>query len=865
MAHPNSQLPHTHELDRVEAIRSAVEAVNAPTRPSQHKQDVEFLCENLAITDQEILSHAEELGSMIGTGDSALINAIGARYCALVGLTQLCDSALGALYAPTVKPKIIVLQGLLKRHDVGAAELTVLEPRLHELACANNKQVAKLAAELLTRGGIPVAATETITPTLTWEPAPPLWQPPRFERGGDTVDDVVAELQKTTWSYHVNNFVPDIHLERFVAGLAECAQHDRGAAEKILARSLYATHRMQHAYGLDPVDARNRSIFFQLGSIPCVLSQPSYVDFRITPDDFLERLACYRDRGLPVIEADLFLALCRLDMRSHDVEAFVHKAESFGLEVTTFTGEKYPESAATIIAGYLLQPVRETDISVGTWTTDNKTYLWVDEFPVTKVLRAIPRSADAPYFSFRSAQAFPLIGDKMFLDFAASHHRGIKGKPLGAAAQQVALRSQPLTPGLAINLITAPRFNKDGKAQGLDQAIRLAWQRGLLAPGVPDISLMGWEEKVSSFHGVAEVFRELAEDGMLALVWPIINDALTIAAAAQRPHKGAAELAELTRELLPSVIRAVDSGAADPSVLELPGIRACAAKSGSSRLVVAAQAVDKLLPKRGETQPPGIDFDLAWPHGVGVGSTQPDHATVGLHQGHFDKDWFTSRVYATICVPNYPDLTFVKSRAFSEDFWVFDAYQGEEKIHWGCCLDYDGSQWTLLPDQEYQWGSTHFDPEKALTNSLVFVVFGFLAESSDADATLKFLRLHLHYNHVRAASVKEVMPKLLKEEFWSPLLIIKVLEKEPAHLPALWPVITESLAHAARCLDDGGPAPKWLNRVLDNALYHGEVLAEATCRGLIPAEEWQALETLATPKKKTAAVAKAQKLRALLA
>lgn len=58
---------------------------------------------------------------------------------------------------------------------------------------------------------------------------------------------------------------------------------------------------------------------------------------------------------------------------------------------------------------------------------------------------------------------------------------------------------------------------------------------------------------------------------------------------------------------------------------------------------------------------------------------------------------------------------------------------------------------------------------------------------------------------------------------------------------------------------------KWLNRVLDNALYHGEVLAEATCRGLIPAEEWQALETLATPKKKTAAVAKAQKLRALLA
>ena len=74
--------------------------------------------------------------------------------------------------------------------------------------------------------------------------------------------------------------------------------------------------------------------------------------------------------------------------------------------------------------------------------------------------------------------------------------------------------------------------------------------------------------------------------------------------------------------------------------------------------------------------------------------------------------------------------------------------------------------------------------------------------------------------------------------------------------------LNEAIAFAAR----QGKPPHWLNRVLDAALRHARTLAEASRRGLIPADAaaWPGLTDLAERKGSTAALRKARELRAAL-
>lgn len=864
---------------RDEAISYVVAAVNAPARPSEHRRCVELLCADLAITDDEIRAHAETLGALISSGDAVLIDAVGARFFDVAAAAQATEVAVGALYASTQKAQLVVLQGLSARGDLTEELLAPLAPRLQELAGARNKQVVKLASSLLNQAGEQLEPAtplnEMEAPTVTWVPVPPVWEVERFEVEHVDVDALVAAQQATSPDKYDSGPSYDIELEQFFAILVALAHKDFQSAQRYIDSQTDHDAPYIRTVGSDPVGDRGFAVWYNVGSFPMLLSQPSFVDLRITPEDFFARLEIYREAGVPVSSRDLLLALCRLDVRGHDLHELIRRVREFPLPLRWFGDEEYLGTVADVVEEYLCEEEFLATVWPETGLIDSN-----GGFAVPRALERLVKHGSVHYFTFYEPFIFPLMGDGFFKEFGATGHSTFQGACLAAVAKQLARCSTPLSPGIAMNLIAAPRLNAKGKAVGLDEAIRAAWRRGLLIPGVADINSIGWKNPVKSFHGLDEVFRDLAHDGMLALVWPLMNDILVAASQAVRPHKGAGEIAELTVELLPSVKQAVEAGVADPHVLELPGIRAFGTRKGSSRLAEAARAAMKLL--EGTTSPaadtrveepqPRAEFsgefaDL-WPENRGEGPARPDTATVTFEEIEDDENaffWRSDGLFAVVSVPEYPGKAFRKFPFSSIHPWRFhELSNGKTATLREEHLCFDGSTWQLKSAPDTRSWNKEFYPSSEFPDSFLYILCAFLAVPKEPKGAFEELGRQLNLNTISAASMKAVIPRLLQLDFWSPVPLVKAIEKNPSHLPALWPSLTESIAVAVGLIDAGESVPKWLNRVLDCAIYHAPILAEATKRGKIPATEWELLNQIAEMKKKVAAKTKANELRILL-
>jgi hypothetical protein len=89
---------------------------------------------------------------------------------------------------------------------------------------------------------------------------------------------------------------------------------------------------------------------------------------------------------------------------------------------------------------------------------------------------------------------------------------------------------------------------------------------------------------------------EAARDGLLAVVWQILDDLAGLATAGPRLATGAVDVLEAIATFLPEALHAVTTGVTDPAVLDLPGTRAVAARGGSSRTVAVAREIVAGLP-----------------------------------------------------------------------------------------------------------------------------------------------------------------------------------------------------------------------------------------------------------------------------
>ena len=110
-----------------------------------------------------------------------------------------------------------------------------------------------------------------------------------------------------------------------------------------------------------------------------------------------------------------------------------------------------------------------------------------------------------------------------------------------------------------------------------------------------DPYLLDWQEEVTNLLGIAEVLVELAQDDMLALSWQLLDDFLSLAAKRPRVPRGANELTEAMEQLAPSVAAAIRDGIAPVAAAKVPGLRSFAAKTGNSKVVLAARNAIKVL------------------------------------------------------------------------------------------------------------------------------------------------------------------------------------------------------------------------------------------------------------------------------
>lgn len=900
-------------VDRDEAVDLVLTALDAAQRPSDRKVWTQVLTtprgpSGLGLTDAELVAHADTLIGPLSHGDGQVVERLAPALIAGVDDALLGDVLTVALLTRVAKAARVVLRAAASRPRPSDQVVDAVAPLILAHIDAPNRQLAQAARTLVEAWGIASdedGAGEDDTGDTEvrglWQPTPPVWEVPRFELGDISADALTEAAAVLTGR---PEGVVDIEVERFLALANAVARADEAAARTALGgvrgdiwigglRCVAPWLAGEPSPQLDqPAAAREGAVFQRLGAVPVLLSTPTWVDLRIDPADLIDRLREYADAGAQLSEADLFLALLRIDLTLVDaghVDAF----DDLTVPVVYQSGGLATVTAGPRIRNYLQDPLREPALEMSsTWRRWTPATVVVPES-----LSQFPARIDwRGGYGMPDLVSFPTWGDSA--RWGIGHGESAAA---GLVLRQLARRATPLTPGLAINLIGAQRGFHPAAAPDGTAAIHEAWQRGLLRPGVADVRFLDWRETPSHLASLARACGDLADQGLLSVVWPVLDEILLASLRAPRMLSGTAEIAETLRTLLPEVSAAVTAGLADPESLNLPGIRALAARTGSSRAVTAAQAVvaelTTLTPAtaessdgdRGEgpepqhsvpTPPPAAlahparPFEEIWSPGAGSAPAVDDGAILTAQWVEVSA---ASRMMAVnLTLPDRPEDTFQIVTAWFHALEnegqcgarLEHSDPGDHPAHQDSWLHWDAPSARLVVSPHRNWiegtngplaGSIKQVPP--LTTSMAAVLLASLCH--DGAAADYSVRKIVEAGLIGSAAVTVAMRALLTQPDISPARMVRLIESDPTTLPVLWPVLVESVRYAAGV---EGALPHWVNRVLDVALLYADYLREAATRGLLPAESatWPGLTDLAARKGSSVALRKSRTLAELL-
>ena len=626
-------------LTESEALAAALSGLDAAQRPGDRKVWAAFLTEQLGLTrperTAELLRHADALVSAIATGDAGLAEAFGPSLIEHADADILRETLELGLASRTKKAKRALLAAAARRPaPENATELAALLTPLAD-GRDRDRDLARAATAVLDAWGIrgeraPEAPAES---RGRWVPTPELWSVPRFDVGEASPAALTAAAAALTGLPESTLSTPE--AERLLALANQVAAADaaaartalrgvraawvpgiRGIAEWCASEPLPMLDRPPHP-GIpgsspthySPVPARDAAVLQRLGEVPALLSTPSWDDLRIDPVELRDRLRAYAASGAAASEADLFLALLRTDRLLLTPE-LLGDLEALRVPVLLQDGSEMATAAGPAAVRYFADPVVEP-----ARVLDPERHWWAPSPFVAPASLAEfpPRLRSDVLFSGLELDALPGGGDGVGTGIAHSDLAG-----LGRDLRQLVRRATPLTPGLAINLIGAQRgFHERAIADGA-LAISEAWERGLLRPGVPDVALLDWQETPGKLAAFAHACLDLADEGLLSLVWPLLDACVVRSNAAPRRLSGTAELLEAIGELLPTVQHAVRAGVASAEALALPGTRAIAGAGGASRAVQRAREIVARLPEPAPDPDPSVGSEPA---------TRPERST----------------------------------------------------------------------------------------------------------------------------------------------------------------------------------------------------------------------------------------------
>ncbi|GHU06314.1 hypothetical protein FACS1894158_12350 [Betaproteobacteria bacterium] len=878
-------------------IELVFSALDASVRPGDRKVWLNVLDE-LGIADKELCARTQALIPLLSSGDAFVITRLAPVLIAGADDRYLMEVILSALSGATKKARQVVLKAALGRTRPKNAE--ELSPWLGVLAGDSDKSIASLATRLITQWGMDTESMPEKKPEIQglWQETPPVWEIPSFDLG-EVSPEALTELAAKLVQKSV--FTHDVILERFLAVTSVLAYQDPEALRTSL-RGLrpglhpYLDHvihwikKEAPRYGFDtekhgaqaPLEARDYIVALHLGKLPCLLSTPSLADLSISIPDLMARLETYKKLRINALEADLFLALTRLDVKTNTPQAS-RSLQAIDVPVVLQSGEKMPLTAGQAVLKYLADPIKES-------------FLVVDKYGYWDIKKIGPDAlGDFPKrlknYQYELFAVFPLWGDAALhavrWDSEVYHEQGL-------VLRQAARRATPLPPGASINFLAAQRSMTPDAAEDSMLAVTEAWERGLLRPGIADVSLLDWSTRPpSNLAALAAALEGIARDGMLSLVWPVLDALIEASLKAPRLLAGTAEIAELISVFLPEAQYAVKKGLVDDIALHLSGIRSLAQRGGSSRAVETARKIAAVLPpasgkaeeKANNTGSPIMDppFEEVWPERKKGAAPIEDGVAITV-------DWLdvsaSIRFFVfTLTLPDIKDRVFkvVKGGWFHDldsegqcDAYVaapgVSDFERDRKkrvyLHW------DVEQKAMLVCEHRNWregtdgplaGRTQAPP---LSSSLLTVIIGLLAQDGSAlYFAPRFVKQLFERGEIGEEIIRNATQTLLRSPAVSPAKLARALENDIKLLPALWPVLTECVKSAGALLTSGEAPPVWINRILDIALRYAPYLAEAAKHGFIPPEaaNWPGLSDIASSKSKSVAVAKAKKLLAALA
>ena len=612
-----------------EAVKEYIfDALYIAKRPGDRKAWVELL-DKLGCTEKDFLERAENLIPLLGLGESPLLERIAPVLIENISEELLYPVLISCTSAKVKKTKKMLLNSLLKREKPKSANdfAEWLSLYLQD----EDKSIAGLAEKLALSWGL-VLEQEESTKELRglWRECPKLWKVPRFSLGEETAEsltDMVALLSDR------KECVEDLLFEQFLALANQIAYKNPEEAKMSLlgipnsdSGTLWTLGRWARGIEIKPVEeSRQRfwqgekeivkieyrelltmlreNLFRTMGQWPCLLSTPSFEDLSISVEDLLERLSLYREEKFSYVsEPDLQLALTRLDMETFSQEDIskckeerskcVEKLQELDLKIQLPSGEFLQDEEGKaillgeLIAAYLQDPYVEPDFFPG------ETPYWKVELNMPKSLKALPYRLSYSHNALFSI--FPNWGDysltAVHRDFEVYHGQGI-------ILRQLARRRKPLSKGALMNWIAVFGRLSDENAEDALKANREAWERGLLLPGLADISYLDWSGgELSNLANLAVAMDFMANEGMLSLVWKAACDAVEQSLNSPRILAGTAELVKFLRDYLDEVIFAVEKKLASKEALEMKPIRILAGKSGSSKAVsYAKEILEKLV------------------------------------------------------------------------------------------------------------------------------------------------------------------------------------------------------------------------------------------------------------------------------
>ena len=610
-----------HLLRKEAAKEYIFDALYIAKRPGDRKAWVELL-DKLGCVEKDFTDRAENLIPLLGLGESPLIERFAPVLIENISEELLYPVLISCTSAKVKKTKKMLLNSVLKREKPKSTNdfAEWLSLYLQD----EDKSIAGLAEKLALSWGIALEQEES-TKELQglWRESPKLWEVPRFCLGEGTAEsltDMVALLSDR------KECVEDLLFEQFLALANQIAYKNPEEAKISLAGipnsdsgTLWTLGRWARGIETKPVEEsrqrfwqgekeivkieyrelltmRRELLFRTMGQWPCLLSTPSFEDLSISVEDLLERLSLYRaEKFSYVSEPDLQLALTRLDLETfskEDISKCKEKLKEIDLKIQLPSGEFLQDEEGKelllgeLIAAYLQDPYVEPVFFPG------ETPYWKVELKMPESLRAMPYRLS--YSHNKLFSIFPNWGDysltAVHRDFEVYHGQGI-------ILRQLARRRKPLSKGALMNWIAVFGRLSDENAEDALKANREAWERGLLLPGLADISYLDWSGgELSNLANLAAAMDFMANEGMLSLVWKAACDTVEQSLKMPRILAGTAEIVKFLRDYLDEVILAVEKKLASKEALEMKAIRILAGKSGSSKAVsYAKEILEKLL------------------------------------------------------------------------------------------------------------------------------------------------------------------------------------------------------------------------------------------------------------------------------